>query len=173
MTDNPDMRARLAVAVLAGCTALPASVLAAEVVASPTHACARLQDRTQRLDCYDAAFARPADEASPQPATAATPAAPAAAAANFGLTPQQIDRKAPDGGSAKLDQLASKVVALKRGHHGQFTATLENGQIWEQIEVEANATIAIGDSVTIRRAAMSSYLMVTPRGVATRVRRIN
>jgi hypothetical protein len=168
------MRARLAVAVLAGCTALPASVLAAEVAASPTHACARLQDRTQRLDCYDAAFARPADEASAQPATAASPAAPSPAAeANFGLTPLQIDRNAPGGGSAKSDYLASKVVAVKRGHDGQFTATLENGQVWVQIEINSHANLAIGDSVTIRRAAMSSYLMVTPRGVGTRVRRIN
>jgi len=157
------MRTRLAAVILAGCTALAPSVLAAGEAASPTHACALLQDRTQRLDCYDAAFARPADEANPQQA----------AAANFGLTPQQIDRNAPGGGSAKSDHLTSKVVALKRGHDGQFTATLENGQVWGQIEVNSKATLAIGDSVTIRRAAMSSYLMVTPRGVATRVRRIN
>lgn len=163
------MGVRIAAMAMACCTALPQLVPGAESDVKPTHACGQLQDRNERLDCYDAAFGRPAGEAGARPA----PAAAATADANFGFTLEQIESKAPGGGSAKADRVTSAVVALKRDRDGRFTVTLENGQVWDQIEIQSGATPAVGDPVTIRRAAMGSYLLVTPRGVATRVKRLD
>lgn len=163
------MGVRIVAVAMACCTAWPQLVPGAETEAKPTHACVRLQDRNERLDCYDTAFGRPAGEAGARPAQAAA----ATADANFGLTQEQIDSKAPGGGSAKADRVTSAVVALKRDRDGRFTVTLENGQVWGQIEIQSIATLAIGDPVTIRRAAMGSYLLVTPRGVGTRVKRLD
>jgi hypothetical protein len=163
------MGVRIAAVAMACCAALPPLASGAESGAIPTHACARLQDRNQRLDCYDAAFGRPSGEASPR----AEPAVAASAEANFGLTQEQIDSKEPGGGSAKSDRITSAVVALTRDRDDRFTVTLQNGQVWVQIETQSGATPAIGDPVTIRRAAMGSYLLVTPRGVATRVKRLD
>jgi hypothetical protein len=163
------MGVRIAAAALACCTALPQLAPGAEPEARPTHACVRLQDRNERLDCYDAAFGRPAAEASPRPEPALAPNADA----NFGLTQQQIDSKAPGGVSVKSDRVTSEVVALKRDRDGRFTVTLQNGQVWDQIEIQSTARLATGDQVTIRGAAMGSFLLVTPNGVATRVKRID
>jgi hypothetical protein len=163
------MGVRIAAVAMACCAALPRLVSGAESGAIPTHACVRLQDRNERLDCYDAVFGRPAAEASPRP----EPALAANADANFGLTQQQIDSKASGGASAKSDRVTSEVVALKRDRDGRFTVTLQNGQVWDQIEIQSIAKLATGDLVTIRRASMGSFLLVTPNGVATRVKRID
>lgn len=163
------MRVRIAAVAVACVTALPHALLVAGMDAKPTHACALVRDRNERLDCYDAAFGKPAGEADAR----LEPAAPATAEANFGLTLEQIDRRAPGGGVAKSDRITSAVVALKRDRDGRFTVTLESGQVWVQSEIQSGATLAIGDPVAIRRAAMGSYLLVTPRGVATRVRRLD
>jgi hypothetical protein len=163
------MGVRIAAVAAACVSALPQAVPGAEAEAKPTHACSLVRDRSERLDCYDAAFGKPTGEADAR----LEAAAPATAEANFGLTLEQIERRAPGGGAAKSDRIASAVVALKRDRDGRFTVTLENGQVWVQSEIQSGATLAIGDPVTIRSAAMGSYLLVTPRGVATRVRRLD
>jgi hypothetical protein len=165
------MSSRIAAAVFA-CSIAPLCALSPVVrAAGSTHACARLQERTERLDCYDAAFGKPAVEGTTTPAS--VQAAPVTSQQSFGLTQQQIDRNSSEGGAAKLDSVTSVVVALKRGHDGQFTVTLENGQVWAQTEVDSRATLVVGDPVTIRHAAMGSFLLVTKRGIATRVKRLD
>jgi hypothetical protein len=50
--------------------------------------------------------------------------------------------------------------------------TLENGQVWTQIQVDVRARIAVGDTVTIKKAALGSHMLVTASRYATRVRRV-
>jgi hypothetical protein len=47
----------------------------------------------------------------------------------------------------------------------------DNGQTWEY-EEDGDYLLAIGDSVTIRRASLGSFLLVTPSKLVHRVRRI-
>ncbi|HUX74075.1 MAG TPA: hypothetical protein VMV25_09330 [Steroidobacteraceae bacterium] len=48
--------------------------------------------------------------------------------------------------------------------------TLEGGQLWELYD--ADPLLAIGDLVTIHRAALGSFLMYTPTGRRHRVERL-
>ena len=131
--------------------------------------CAQLRNRDARLDCYDAVFGKPVDEVSP--AIAASPTA--STTGNFGLTQQQIDRSTAEVGAGNPESISTTVASLARGRDGKFTVTLANGQAWVQSEIDSRARMAVGDAVTIRRAALGSYLLVTTGGIATRVKRVD
>ena len=67
-------------------------------------------------------------------------------------------------------QLEIARVAMRRDGTASFTMT--NGQVWSQIDDESPRNARAGGQVTIRRAAMGSFLMsVDAGGPALRVRR--
>jgi hypothetical protein len=137
-------------------------------------ACAVIEDAAQRLACYDRASGRP----SAPPA----PAAPAAAAAAKSVTPAPAaappspqafglyaaEHPAPPPGPPSL---SAKVVALGAAPNGRPTVTLEGGQLWELDETDP--LLAQGDAVTIRRAALGSFIMTTPSQRTHRVHRLH
>lgn len=141
--------------------------------------CAALADDRARLACYDSIFGKPA--AVPAPAGAATgtvAAAPAAAtaanpAADFGLTEAAKRALEPEESRQRLPESISGTVAkVARQPAGELVLTLENGQVWTQLQVDVRARVAVGDPVTIKKAALGSYLLVTEDRYATRVRRV-
>lgn len=159
-----------------------------------THPCAAVADDAQRLACYDAAFERPSPPVavtaskaeSPSPARAATPAqaalptqaalpaqaAPTATADDFGLTEHAKRSLDPDPEKRKPASLTAGVTAVTRGRDTRFVLTLDNGQVWRQIETLSQARVSVGDTVTIREASLGSFLLVTSNRIATRVRRV-
>jgi len=131
------------------------------------HDCAKLADDVARLACYDAAFGR----AVAAPAAAA----PASPAAEFGLTGAAILARDPEKAAAeerKPTAIEATVAALDQQKGGQLVLTLDNGQVWIQSEAGLNSRVRVGDQVTIRNAAFSSFVLVTPGGVGMKVRRI-
>jgi hypothetical protein len=110
------------------------------------HHCADLPNDAKRLACYDAEFGRPA----------ATEAASA-------TDPTRSTARAT---------VTSAVTALELKRNGRFVATLANGQVWAQSELEPAASVVVGDIVTVRPASLGSYLIVTKAGIATRVKRV-
>ncbi len=148
--------------------------------ASGTLACQKIQDDAERLACYDSAFGRlPADTATPvEPQS--QPAAPVAAlpavkpaSQDFGLTEEQRNQRKKDP-EPTIDMIESRVVAIERHPRDRFTLTLENGQIWTQIEPTPIQRFHVGESITIRKAAFDSYLASGPSSqVGYRVRRVN
>ena len=71
-----------------------------------------------------------------------------------------------------LDELQSTVTALSKRPYGELVVTLANGQIWVQKLLDANFSLAVGDNVTFKPAALRSYLLVSPTGRSTRVSRV-
>ncbi len=63
------------------------------------------------------------------------------------------------------------VADLRQTSGGEFIVTLDNGQIWRQIDLESWAPPQKGDRVTIRRGALGSFMLVTANNLATHVRR--
>ena len=119
-----------------------------------------------------------APQSSPQPPHAATSqagaapahtAAPPAAATddlqNFGLSPHQLNAGLPQGPKS----IKAMVTRVGGGGAGAFTVTLDNGQLWS---LEPDASLHEGDAVTIRRAALGSFLLVTPERRSYRARRL-
>lgn len=160
-------------------TALSLTVLAAPLGAQAveTHACASVADDKSRLACYDAAFGRSDKSSGGAVVTPRLPSLDAAvppaqkAVNDFGLT--ETDRRARDQSTEVVPQNISGSVAVI-GHRpaGEAVVTLDNGQVWTQIEAGTRLKLTTGDAVTIRKASLGSYMLVTPSGIAVRVRRV-
>jgi hypothetical protein len=179
-------------------TIIVAPVGAQPVAAAPPsalQACAAVVADAERLACYDRLAGRvmpsvaaqgvqapaPAATASPSPAApaaagaASTAPAPAPAPAALAPSPKesfgsyQLEHPKPQVVAAK--SLEAHVVALGRSQGGYVTVSLEGGAIWELDEEDP--LLAVGQSVTITRAALGSYILRTPSQRTHRVRRLH
>ena len=110
--------------------------------------CAAIAKAKERLACYDALAGRtPADDKQ-----------------DFGIT------KSSQSAVAKDNQaIQARVTRVGFGQLGQKSLALDNGQTW--LVTEGDARAESGDLVTIRRAALGSFLMTTPSTRTYRVRR--
>lgn len=171
--------------------ALPAA--AAQLDASELARCAAVAGSNERLACYDAlaasvlpgatsALPAPAAStpsvASVAPAAQTTPVAAAVAGqtaptsravnpddpANFGLTRQQL-KAIPSG----PDSIKGIVSQMTEDRLNNVIVVLDNGQTWTFVEQEPR--LRPGDSVTIKRASLGSFLMTTPSRHSYRVQR--
>ena len=177
-------RAHLPVALAAVFISLGSMVpgLATAAAQSKGAECAAIDDPSARLACFDAAFPRASRTSPPRPAVA--PAAPAAAAAavaadepisearKFGLSVKQRKAIEPKPAQAELATTTAAVKTVRRLPPGYLLIGLDNDQVWQQTEIDSHIWLQVGDQVTIRRAALGSYLLDTPGHYSTRVRRI-
>jgi hypothetical protein len=172
---------------------------AATVSQSSLHACAILTDPTERLGCYDqlAGHASNGDAApvaaAPAAAAAATAAVPAttttsapatpAAGTTAGSAATATAAAAPPPkesfglytaehptAPAVTQSLDDRVVATGASASGRMTVTLASGALWELDE--ADPLLAVGDVISIRRAALGSFLLETPTKRTHRARRL-
>ena len=176
---------------------LAAALAAPRVHAGPQEdlaACGAITDPTERLACYDRLAGRPVAPASRQPATATPGAAPAptssrpagaaapAAAANPAAPPAQVQGAAaassfgsypvehPNAAPAVPGSLSAQVTAMGKTIDGRPTVTLEGGALW--LLDEADPLLAVGDTVTIKRGVLGSFLLETSGKRMHHVRRI-
>ena len=191
MKPHPVLLRRLSPwAVLCAALGLPAAVSAdadtpATVPQSALHACAIIAAASERLSCYDrlsgravqsaaAAAPPPAAPAAPPAAVQASPAlaAPPAAAAAAAVPPKEsfglyaAEHPAPRVASS----LQARVVAVGNSASGRMTVSLEGGQLWELDD--ADPLLAVGETVSIHRAALGSFLMQTATKRTHRVHRL-
>ena len=141
--------------------------------------CVKIVAEQARLACYDALAGRTADPAAALAATgidaiSQTPAtAPApvntADPANFGLTEAQL-HSTPQGPASIKAQVAKIIEGRPGGSRGSIV--LDNGQTWNFIDPEQDRHLRPGDPVTIKRAALGSFMMMTPSRRSYHVRRV-
>lgn len=160
-------------------TILVACLSAESSRAADVRDCVGIPDDAERLACYDAALGRVAGQAAVAPAatdraaTATGTAVVVDPVAEFGLTDAQKRAQDPERARQALpDSITGTVSSASRQPTGELVVTLESGQVWTQAEVLTKARVAPGDVVTIRKAALGSYVMVTANRVAMRVRRV-
>ena len=158
---------------------------AATLAADETHRCASVGDDSARLRCYDAAFGKPSGEgasgarsavpaATVTTAPASVPSTPdtsVKAREEFGLSEaeKRTRRQEPE---ARTDSITGQVAQLGRRPTGELVVSLADGQVWTQIESDTRARVKVGDTVTIRKASLGSYLLVGPDRIAIRVHRV-
>lgn len=170
-------------------------LVAAAAAGAPTDEdmarCAVIPVRDSRLDCYDALAHRPADKRNaaaktappPAPAPAPVAAAPASVAVapaaqapvsaaaivadpgNFGLTVVQ-----PDTADLGPKSIAAHISIVSSDQLGRTLVVLDNGETWTVADNDGR--LSSGDAVTIKRAALGSFLMLTHSNHSYRVRRI-
>ena len=168
-----------AVAVLAVLAPASLSAGAAATTVSETalRACAGLDSDADRLACYDhlagRSVSRAAATAPGHSATASAPAATAAAASappsaqTFGLYAAEHPKAPPAAAAASLE---GRVVSVGSSAGGRMTVLLEGGALWELDD--ADPLLAVGETVTVTRAVLGSYIMHTPSHRTHRARRL-
>lgn len=175
-------RAVAAATTLLAAAALLAEAARAQASAEQLRQCAELPEATQRLSCYDRLAGARAAEATtatapnlpkaspPAPASLPTQTATAAAVAEFGVSEGPLARSRPEAG---LSGITDKVASLAHLPRGQLRVTLQNGQVWEELQPNDSFSLKVGDEVQIRSAALGSFIMVSPHGWPARVTRIH
>jgi hypothetical protein len=140
--------------------------------AAESHRCAAIPEDGPRLACYDGAFGRPARPAVAPAAPAASsvptlPAAPRVVAPMPAAAPV-----APPAQPVKPKEgpVSAKIVAVGQLSNDRFSVTLDNGQLWMQLERDVGAEVRVGDTVTLRPAMLGSWILETRAGIRTRVR---
>ena len=142
--------------------------------------CAAIQAPDSRLSCYDALAHRPSDKVPPAAKAAPSPAPPVPSAAavqapatvaaiaadpqNFGLTAVQ-QHTADLGPKAET----AHISIVSSDQSGRTFVVLDSGQTWTVMD--SDGRLNSGDAVTIKRAALGSFLMLTPSNHSYRVRR--
>ncbi len=164
-------------------------------------ACREIADANARLACFDreASVFAPASKASvksvgPAPA-AATPAPaqpPAAAVAQplapaatpvaapavdsqeqFGLSERVVAEQEIAAGKrpSKISKIEAHIVRTAHASDGHLIFTLDNDQVWRQLEVEEILTKP-GEAVTISRALLGSFWLKMSSGRGCKVTRL-
>jgi hypothetical protein len=127
--------------------------------------CAGITAADERLACYDAL---PQTKSSPPQTAPAEPTRPETGShdpSSFGLAPQ------PTPAAAQGPQkIKARVAGVSAGRQGNVTVILDNGQTWAVYEPDP--VLQLGDAVTIRHAALGSYLLTTARRHSYRVQRL-
>ena len=124
-------------------------------------ACRAVSDPAARLTCYDSAAGR-LDEAEKTGEIVVVDRKQAGEvrrqAFGFALPSLALFDKAP--GTEKLDRVESVLKAARKGADGKWILQLENGAVWRQTDPEGPArTPRLGMTVSVRSAAMGSYLV--------------
>ncbi len=165
----------LAVAILLLCVQ-PAS---AQPTPSPTpealsnaYRCAEVQDNAARLACYDEAVGRLREaETAGQIVALDREGVDGLQRDSFGFSLPNFARLIPgigagDNDGAALERIEMQVDRIINLPYGRHNFVMSNGQTWAQTEAQATVNIRVGDTVTVRRAAMGSFLLSPARGGA-------
>jgi hypothetical protein len=119
--------------------------------------CARAEDRTERLACFDAIVNT----------------LPQVEADRFGMT-ADIERKRDPVAlqQAKDEVLSGMISGLRQAPQGGMIFTLDNRQVWLQVEARPNVQFAVGEEVHIEHGAMSSLWLVADKHRKVKVKRL-
>jgi hypothetical protein len=143
-------------------------------VPAAVRACASETDAAARLACFDREVARATASDSGAAAVPVPAAAPQLSPEErFGIRGElarEVEARTKVG-NPDLERLTSKVTAMSRSPNGEMTVTIENGQVWAEREPGA-LRVRVGETVTIRTAALGSFLLTGTNGRAARVYRL-
>lgn len=141
------MRSLIASLVL---SALSISQAWADQALDQLRACRRMPDSAARLECFDRAsdallMTKPTDAA--------------------------LMAKPPDDAPspAKRSNIESSIVGIYQPAAGRAAFTLENGQVWRQMDAENARSAKIGDRVVISKTFLGAYWLKIEGGHEWRV----
>ena len=154
--------------------------------------CRALDSAAARLDCYDnvvdahneVAAPVPADVAAPVTATTAVAAETATTTTPplgdisqedlFGKNAVEVQKSVQEAtGTTEMNRLEAFVSKVRSSATGKAIITLDNGQVWTQID-SSSLRLSGYDKVIIKRASLGSYMLNKVGSKTTmRVKRIS
>jgi hypothetical protein len=158
---------------------LSASAFAQQGLATQVYACAYVEDAARRHVCFDtlvpelkkaggaaaAAVAKPSPP--PPPSQSQSPlTAPV-------LSPVEA-KTAKVQKEVAVDRVSLAVKSIATGLDGKYRFTMENGQVWKQVDTMKLRNLGDGPwRAEIRKAALGSFLLSVDKSAAIRVERMN
>jgi hypothetical protein len=137
--------------------------------------CTRVQDALMRLECFDRAVATDSSRGEspstlpPAPDAQAAAAAPAASTSASAATTDSGSSAPVSANPAAFKHLKAKVVSL-RALTDDARVTLDNGQVWEQIQpAPALLDLHAGVTITIDRV-LGGYWLSDASGASMKVK---
>jgi hypothetical protein len=157
--------------------ALPPAVTQATPTSIPMSVlkqCAELTEPAKRLACYDQVAERPPATSAARPKDAAAAKSTAATAAVTAPLPKETfglyTAEHPAGPPQDESFISAKVISIGISRSGRSTVTLEGDQVWELDS--ADPVLANGNTVTVKRGTLGSFILTTPAGRLHRVHRV-
>ncbi|WP_372785214.1 hypothetical protein [Phenylobacterium sp.] len=137
--------------------------------------CRKLTDNTARLACFDeAAAAMDQAEAKGDIVVVDREQARKVRRQAFGFTLPSLALFERGEKPEEIANMEGKITAARQNNAGKWVIRLEDGATWSQIDTnEVPNPPQAGDTVTIRKAAMGSYMMSLGHHVAFRAHRDN
>jgi hypothetical protein len=154
---------------------LSASAFAQQGLPAQVYACANIEDPGQRHACFDALV----PELKRAGGAAAAARAPAPAAAQSPLIAPVLSAEAKAAARAvekeqEIDKVSLPVESINIGSDGKYRFTMENGQVWRQLDTVRLRNLGNGPwTAEIRKAALGSFMLKVERQAAVRVERVN
>lgn len=187
------MKLKFIVLLMFSLTPLASTAASTDSLANQVMLCQQQQNDNKRLACFDQIKLQSvnAPVSLPPPALAAPTTSHQVPAVPVNDRPAIVQTTAPtsapvvadteaDFGAEKLkkaeaeqtEEISSKITGVKKDALKKLTLELENGQQWSQIGSEY-IRIKVGDTATVRRAALGTFLLGTDKVTKTiRVRRV-
>lgn len=149
-------------------------------VLDQVYACANVSAEAERLACYDAAVGR-LRQAQTSGELVAVDRAQAEEIRRdaFGFSLPSLPRLfgggfsgRDDGPDQVIDEITLQIARIQRRPDGKHWIHMDNGQVWAMVDsAQSNRRMETGAQVTVRRAAVGSFMMSFGGGQALRVRR--
>jgi len=128
--------------------------------------CRQIEDIEKRLTCYDQYVDSQHKTAEPNPVPDAE--------FLFGTNDAEVQRIVETTlAIEQIDHIVATVSEVRKSATNKLTVTLDNGQVWRQLDSQP-LRLKSGESVIVREASLSSYLMAKQSGGRSiRVKRAN
>ncbi len=107
------------------------------------HDCRNIENDGERLACYDN-YVLTLDKKPVPPTVEEQKAA-------FGLP-----KESP---AENLHDISNRISKIETASRGKRILTLENGQIWRQVGSSSQPRLAAGDTITIEKGALGSFIL--------------
>ncbi len=148
-----------------------------ESVLSELYGCLDVADDAQRLACSDGAIARLRRAENEGHIVAFNrQQVTTIERESFGFTLPNLGAMIwgrGEGGREQVEDIELEVARVEE-RTGRLSYVMSNGQTWVQVEALQTRNVRAGDTVTVRRGALGTFLLISERGgQAQRVRRQN
>ncbi len=147
----------------------------AQTLPTQVYACANIDEASQRHACFDMLVpelkkAGGTAELRPQ---AIRPGAQSALTAPV-LTPAEARAATKVEKEASPQKALFSVQAIATAADGKYRFTMENGQVWRQLDTVKLRNLGEGPwTAQIRKASLGSFLLTVGNSAAVRVERVN
>ncbi len=137
----------------------------------PLYACRAIADPGARLACFDQNAAQiQSDERTGAVVSIDKTKAASIQRKAFGFSLPALPKLGLPSGGAEIETIEALLLGMTPLGEGQFMYTLDNGQVWVQIDDRIERA-KLPNTVTIKKAAMGSFLLKVGDQRAVRVKR--